>query len=192
MKIGYARTSTAEQHYGFEDQIEELTKAGCERIFREQVSSVAERAELDKMLEFIRAGDTLIVTKVDRLARSVLRLCEMVEFLQRKGASLVILAFGLDTSTTGGAAMLQMLGVFAEMERKQMLERQKIGIARARTDGKYRGREPTARAKRADVINMKLDGIAPAEIARTLGIARSSVYRIIDDERPAWVAKKSN
>src|SRR5437763_8772603 len=145
MLIGYARTSTLDQTAGFEAQLGELAQAGCEKVFREQVSSVAPRAQLEAALEYIREGDVLVVCKLDRLARSTQHLLEIVERVKRKGAHLHVLNLGMDTSTATGKLLLTMIGAIAQFE--MMLERQREGIAKARSEGKYKGRAPTARAK---------------------------------------------
>src|SRR5262245_25061323 len=107
MLVGYARTSTADQAAGFEAQIAELQKAACEKIFSEQVSAVAkQRPELEAALEFVRQGDVLVVTKLDRLARSVVHFGQLSEYLAMKGVGLRILAMHLDTSTPTGQLML--------------------------------------------------------------------------------------
>jgi DNA invertase Pin-like site-specific DNA recombinase len=179
MKIGYARTSTVEQAAGFEAQLAELTALGCEKIFREQVSSVAERPQLTATLDYLRDGDVLIVTKLDRLARSVPHLLEVVDRVRAKGASAEVLNLGKLDDTATGKLMLTMLGAIAAFEREMMLERQREGIAAAKAAGKYKGRKPTARAKAAEVCRLAADGVAKAEIARRLGIHRASVHRIL-------------
>jgi DNA invertase Pin-like site-specific DNA recombinase len=180
MIIGYARTSTLEQVAGIEAQLRDLTAAGAERIFQEQVSSVAARQQLDAALDFVREGDVFTVTKLDRLARSVQHLLQIVERLTAKGVTLRILAGGemMDTATATGKMMLTVLGAIAEFERAMMLERQREGIAKAKAEGKYRGRAPTARAKADDVLRLAAEGVGAAEIARRLGIHRASVYRV--------------
>jgi DNA invertase Pin-like site-specific DNA recombinase len=180
MLIGYARTSTVEQQAGFDAQIVELKKTGCERIFEEQVSSVAVRAELDAAIDFAREGDTFVVTKLDRLARSVAHLVEIAARLQNKKVALRILGMGIDTSTATGRMMLNIVGAIAQFEREVMLERQREGIAKAKTEGRYRGRKPTAIAKAGKVRQLKEDGVRPVEIARQLGISRASVYRCLE------------
>jgi DNA invertase Pin-like site-specific DNA recombinase len=140
MKIGYARTSTLEQEAGLEAQIRDLKAAGCEKLFHEQASSAATRAKLEAALDYLREGDTLVVTKLDRLARSVLHLGEVVAAIERKGAQLRILTMGLDTATATGRLMLNVIGSVAQFEREMMLERQREGIAKAKAEGKYRGR----------------------------------------------------
>ena len=181
MLIGYARTSTLDQIAGVEAQERDLRAAGCERLFSEQVSSVdlPGRVKLAEALEFLREGDTLVVTKLDRLARSVAHLLEVLERLTAKGASLRILGMGIDTATPTGKLMLTILGGVAEFERSIMLERQREGIAKAKAAGKYKGRQPTARAKADEIRQLKAEGMGATEIARTLGIGRASVYRVL-------------
>ncbi|WP_137112492.1 recombinase family protein [Rhodobacter sp. SY28-1] len=182
MLIGYARTSTLDQKAGLEAQERDLATAGCERFFVEQVSSVdvAMREKLAEALLFARQGDTLVVTKLDRLARSVAHLVDLLGQLEAKGVALRILAMGIDTSTPTGKLMLTILGGVAEFEREIMLERQREGIAKAKAEGKYKGRAPTARAKADDVVKLHRQGIGGTEIAKRLGIGRASVYRILD------------
>jgi DNA invertase Pin-like site-specific DNA recombinase len=181
MIVGYARTSTLDQIAGFEAQLRELASMGAEKVFQEQVSSVAARAQLDAALDFVREGDVFAVTKLDRLARSVPHLLTISERLRAKGVTLRVLNLGLDTSTATGRLMLTMLGAIGEFERSMMLERQREGIAKAKGEGKYKGRAPTARAKSADVLRLAAEGVGAAEIGRRLGIHRASVYRVLAD-----------
>ncbi len=195
MKIGYARTSTTEQVAGFEAQVRDLKATGCEKVFHEQTSSVAKREQLEAAIDYLREGDVLTVTKLDRLARSMRDLLSIVERVQAKGAGLRILAMDLDTTTPTGRLMLQMLGAVAEFERAMMLERQREGVAKAKAEGKYRGRAKTARAKSGEVEAALRAGEAPADVARRLSIGRSSVYRIMDDlsiRRTSTVVAVSN
>ncbi|MEP4247678.1 recombinase family protein [Tateyamaria sp.] len=180
--IGYARTSTLDQKAGLEAQQRDLEAQGCDRIFVEQVSSVdvKERQELARALDHIRSGDTLVVTKLDRLARSSQHLLEILEALTSKGAALRILNMGIDTGTPTGKLMLTIMGGVAEFEREIMLERQREGIAKAKAAGKYKGRKPTAQAKADDVKALVAEGVGATEIARRVGIGRASVYRIIN------------
>ena len=180
MLIGYARTSTMDQEASFAAQQEELHRAGCAKIYREQVSAVAkERPQLDRALDHLREGDVLVVTKLDRLSRSVEHLLALVRRIEKAHASLRILGLGLDTATPTGRLMLTTLGAVAEFERSLMLERQKVGIAQAKVEGKYRGRQPTARAKTKEVLSLKRQGIGAAAIAKQVGISRASVYRVL-------------
>lgn len=185
MLVGYARTSTINQEAGFEAQEVALNEIGCEKIFKEQTSAIGPRPELCALLDFIREGDTLVVTKLDRLARSVAHLGEIVTKLEEKGADLRILNINIDTATPTGKLMLNLLGSVAQFEREMMLERQREGIAKAKAEGKYKGRAPTARRKTADVMRMTAEGKGPAEIARELEIGRASVYRILKDQKDA-------
>ena len=179
MLIGYARTSTMEQVAGFDAQERDLNSIGCEKVFSEQVSSVGDRPRLTAALDFLREGDTLVVTKLDRLARSVLHLGEIVNKIREKGANLRILGMDIDTATPTGTLLLNMLGSVAQFEREMMLERQREGIAKAKGEGKYKGRKPTAQAKADEVKALEAAGVSPTEIAKRLGIGRTSVYRAL-------------
>lgn len=184
MKIGYCRTSTTEQVAGFEAQGRLLLATGCTRVFREQVSSVAIRTELDAALDFVRDGDTLVVTRLDRLARSTTDLLGIVSTLERKGVALRVLDFGgseVDTKSPTGRMLLTMFAAVAEFERGVMLERQRAGIAKAKADRRYRGRAPTARAKADHVRSLSKTGVGASRIAVELSISRASVYRILAD-----------
>jgi DNA invertase Pin-like site-specific DNA recombinase len=182
MLVGYARTSTLEQEAGLEAQERDLRAIGAEKVFLERVSSVARRQRLEAALEFVREGDVLVVTKPDRLARSVGDLLTIVGRLEAKGVGLRVLSMGgseVDTSTPTGRLMLTMLGAVAEFERALMLERQREGIAKAKADGRYKGRAPTARRKAEEVKRLRAEGLKPTEIAARLGIGRASVYRVL-------------
>jgi DNA invertase Pin-like site-specific DNA recombinase len=179
MLVGYARISTVGQIAGFEAQQRDLDGVGCEKLFSEQVSSVAEREQLNACLEFIREGDTLVVTKLDRLARSMRDLMDIVGMIDDKGAHLRILDMQLDTSTATGKLMLNLLGSVAEFERSMMLERQREGVAKAKAEGKYKGRVPTAIRQTDRVVAMAVQGSTSAQIVDALGISRTSVWRIM-------------
>jgi DNA invertase Pin-like site-specific DNA recombinase len=180
MKVGYVRTSTRDQEAGYEAQLRDLTEAGAEKIFQEQVSSVDTcRPQLAAALDFLRQGDELIVTKMDRFVRSVADLVETERLIDQKGATLRILALGIDTKTPTGRLILNQLAGIAQFEREIMLERQLEGIAKAKREGKYKGRKPTARAKADDVRRLRAEGKGASAIARELSIGRQSVYRIL-------------
>ncbi|MBS7812856.1 recombinase family protein [Roseococcus pinisoli] len=182
MIVGYARTSTAEQEAGLAGQERELAAAGCTKLFAERVSSVARRPQLEAALDFVREGDVLVVAKPDRLARSVADLLTIIDRLEAKGVALRVLSMGgqtVDTGTPTGKLMLTMLGAVAEFERGLMLERQREGIAKAKAEGLYKGRAPTARRKTDEVLKLKAEGLGADAIAEQLGLGRSSVYRII-------------
>jgi DNA invertase Pin-like site-specific DNA recombinase len=177
--IGYARTSTLDQVAGFEAQIAELKAAGVTKLFKEQVSSVTERPQLEAALDYLREGDTLIVTKLDRLARSVKHLGEIVETLEAKSVSLKVQSIALDTGTSTGKLMLNVLGSVAQFEREMMLERQKEGIAKAKADGRYNGRPKTYDS--AEVKKLIAEGAKVKEIQKQLGISRASIYRLLKE-----------
>ena len=185
MQVGYARSSTVDQEAGFQAQIRALEAVGCDKVFSEKVSSVAQREQLEAALDFVRDGDTLVVTKLDRLARSVAHLVAIEEQLEAKGVALKVLEQAIDTSTSSGRLMFNMLGAIAQFERELMLERQREGIAKAKAEGKYKGRAPTARAKAPQVLRLHGEGVGPTQIAKRLGIGRASVYRILETNRSA-------
>lgn len=179
--VGYARTSTAEQQAGLDAQIAELKAAGCTRIFSEQVSSVdAVRPALKSALEFLRDGDQFVCTRPDRLARSTVELLRLVEDLTKRGVTVKLLSMNIDTSTATGKLLLTLMAGIATFERELMLERQRHGIAAAKAAGKYKGRQPTARAKSDDVLALAAEGKSVADIVRATSISRASVYRIIE------------
>jgi DNA invertase Pin-like site-specific DNA recombinase len=185
--IGYARTSTTDQEAGLEAQLRDLKAAGCTKIFRERVSSVGERDQLNRALDYVRGGDTLCVCKVDRLARSTVGLWKIVEQLEAiddGGAGLRILNLGgeaVDTKSATGKLILTIFAGFAQFEREMMLERQREGIAKARAEGKYRGRKPSASLKADKARALKAAGRTVTEIAAALAIGRGSVYRALAD-----------
>ena len=174
MEVGYARTSSLEQQAGLDAQFRDLKVAGCEKIFTEQVSAVGKRQQLEAAIDFIREGDVLVVTKLCRLARSTQHLLEIAERVQAKGADLCILNLG-DTSTATGRLMFTVIGAIACFERELMLERQREGIAKAKSEGKYKGRKPTALAQAAKVRALKSNGVRPVDIAREKDWARFSL-----------------
>ncbi|WP_181708815.1 recombinase family protein [Chthonobacter rhizosphaerae] len=175
--IGYARVSSSDQDCSI--QIETLRAAGCEIVRSEQVSgtSTKGRTELATVLSFLRAGDVLVVTRIDRLARSLADLANIVRDLEARGVGMRATEQPIDTSTAAGRAFLQMLGVFAEFETAIRRDRQMEGIRKAKAEGRYMGRKPTINA---DVIRkLRSEGKGGAEIARQLGIGRTSVYRLL-------------
>lgn len=180
--VGYARTSTTDQVAGLDAQVDELTKAGCTRIFREHVSAVdRQRPELEAALDWLRSGDTFIVTKPDRLARSVTDLLSIVSRLREKGVEVRILSMHLDTSNPTSMLTLTVLAGVAQWEREVMLERQRAGIARAKAEGRYKGRAPTAQAKAPEVRRLKAEGRTISQIVAETGVSRASVYRALNE-----------
>jgi DNA invertase Pin-like site-specific DNA recombinase len=185
MKIGYARTSTVEQQASIEAQADALRAIGCEKVFVEQVSAVAKRPQLDAAIEFARQGDEFVVMKLDRLARSVADLLSIEARLAAKGVTLRVEGSPIETATPTGRLMLQVLGSVAEFERALMLERQKVGVAKAKAEGRYKGRAPTARAKENMMRNLENSGVGRTEIARQCGVSVASVYRVLGPPKHA-------
>jgi DNA invertase Pin-like site-specific DNA recombinase len=174
--IGYARVSSAGQ--SLEVQLDTLK--GCDKLFKEKESGAkAERVQLNTMLDYAREGDTITVTKLCRLARNTTHLLEIVDYLDNKGVSLVVLNLGIDTKSPTGRLMLTMIGAVASFERQLLLERQAEGIALAKQKGKYRGRKATAMAKSDDVKLLVAEGVSKRLIAEQLKISLSSVHRIL-------------
>jgi len=186
MLVGYARTSTVGQTAGLEAQERELRASGAEKVFREQVSSVAQREQLEAAIDYVREGDQFIVTKLDRLARSVTDLLAIVARLEAKKVSLRVLSMSgaepLDTSSATGRLMLAVIAAVGQAERETMLERQREGIAKAKAEGRYKGRTPTVRRQASEIIRLKDEGLGATEIAGRLGIGRASVYRVLGEQ----------
>jgi len=177
--FAYARVSTTDQNPAM--QSEALLKAYPEAILREEsisgTLSMDARPVLSLLMDMISKEDKLVVWKLDRLSRSLKDLLAIVEDLERKGASLVILDQSIDTSTSTGTAFLSMLGVFAQFETNLRKERQAEGIKLAKKAGKYLGKQPTINVNK--VKQLKSEGKTPTEIAKELKISRNSVYRIL-------------
>ena len=183
MLIGYARTSTVDQQAGFDAQLLELNAYGCERLYQEQVSAVATRTQLEAAIDMLRDGDKLIVTKLDRLARSIMHMGDILQQIEGKGAGLVILSLGsetIDTSTATGKLILNMMVSVAQFEREMMKERQVEGIKRAKAEGKYKGRVPTA-MRQADKVKALVEaGVQRVQVQEQLGISKASYYRCLN------------
>lgn len=177
---GYARVSTTDQNLLVQEAA--LRAAGCEVIRTEKKSGTSRqgRTELATLLDFLRAGDTLVMTRVDRLARSIGDLQDVVRALKAKGVALRATEQPIDTSTAAGKAFLDMLGVFAEFETNLRRERQMEGIAAAKARGVYKGKGRKPSIDRDRVLELAAAGVGKAEIARRLGIGRASVYRVLD------------
>ena len=174
-RYGYARVSSLDQNTSI--QKDALEASGCNRIWEEQASGTSRntRPELTSVLSYLREGDTLVVTRVDRLARSVKDLQDIVHLLQEKGVNLQAIEQPVDTSTSSGKAFLSMLGVFAQFENDLRRERIAEGIAKAKQLGKYTGRKASVDIGAIKVLANK--GLGASAIARELNIGRSSVYR---------------
>ena len=182
MLIGYARTSTVDQQAGFDAQLLELNAYGCERLYQEQVSAVATRTQLEAAIDMLRDGDKLIVTKLDRLARSVMHMGDILQQIEAKGAGLVILSLGsetVDTSTATGKLILNMMVSVAQFEREMMKERQVEGIRRAQAEGKYKGRVPKAMNQADKVKALVAAGVDRLKIQEQLAMSKASYYRCL-------------
>jgi DNA invertase Pin-like site-specific DNA recombinase len=177
---GYARVSSEGQD--LQIQIDALESSGCSVVRHEKVSATSRngRAELETLLDFLREGDTLMVTRIDRLARSVKDLQDIVHDLRCRGINLKATEQPIDTSTPAGKAFLDMLAVFAEFETSLRKERQMEGIAKAKSKGVYKGRKPTI--DKDEVQKLRDSGVGPTEIAKRLSIGRASVYRALGSQ----------
>src|ERR1700722_8133501 len=191
MLIGYARVSTVEQDAGFEAQERDLKAAGIQRMFSERTSAVGQRKALEEALDFAREGDAIVVTKLERWARSVSDLVRIVERLTKKRVGLRILAMGVDTATSTGKLVVNVLGAIGQFEREIMLERQREGVQRAKREGKYKGRAPTARAKSAEIVKLAGEGVKREDIAARLGGGVAAVYRVLAERKAAALAKRA-
>ncbi len=176
---GYARVSTTDQ--SLDVQVEALKAAGCTVVRSEKKSgkTIDGRTELQTLIDFAHAGDTIVVTRIDRLARSIADLAGIVRLLETKGVALKATEQPIDTSSAAGRAFLQMLGVFAEFETAIRRERQMEGISRAKEAGVYKGRPVSIDARK--VTALKAEGLGASAIAKQLGIGRASVYRALRD-----------
>ena len=183
MIIGYARTSTLEQVAGLDAQLRELQNAGCERILREHASAMTERPQLKAALEFCNAGDMLVVTKLDRLARSTNDLQQIIEHVDKKGIRLNILNLGADTSTPTGKLLLTTLGAIAQFEREIMLERQREGIAKAKAEGKYKGRQPIRQDILDEILRLSETRLTRTKLAEKMGVGIATVYRVLKNKK---------
>ncbi len=177
MKVGYARVSSSGQ--SLDVQVETLKNSGCEKIFQEKVSgtSTQGRDKLRECLDFVREGDEVVFTRVDRVARSVLDLQLIVKELTDKKVTITSTEQPISTKDATSKCFLDMLGVFAELETNLRKERQMEGIARAKTKGVYKGRKSNINVEK--IKSLKDEGMGATAIARELGIHRDSVYRLL-------------
>ena len=184
MLYGYARVSTTDQDLSVQEAA--LHAAGCAVVRTEKKSGSTRegRTELATLLDFLRKGDAPVVTRVDRLARSIGDLQDVVRALKAKGASLRATEQPIDTSTAAGKAFLDMLGVFAEFETNLRRERQLEGIAAAKARGVYAGKGRKPKIDPAAIRQLRTgEKLGPAAIARRLGIGRASVYRALGKQQ---------
>lgn len=180
-KYGYARVSTTDQDLTI--QIDALNAAGCITIFKEKKSGTKRqgREQLDILLKVLQAGDTMVITRVDRLGRSGKDLQDIVFDLKARGIHLKATEQPIDTSSATGKAFFDMMGVWAELETNLRYERQMEGIAKAKAEGKYKGRKPNLDGEK--IKQLRSNGLGPAAIAKQLKIARSSVYRLLEEQQ---------
>ncbi|MGI3476810.1 recombinase family protein [Providencia stuartii] len=177
--VGYARVSTRGQ--SLDAQLNALHD--CDKVFKEIISGAKDnRPELMALLDYVREGDTVKVTKLDRLARNTKHLLEISDHLEAKQVRLLIMNIDIDTGTPTGKLMLTMIGAIATFEREIMLERQAEGIALAKQQGKYIGRKATAREKSAEVLALLSQGATKPFIAKQLDISITSIYRIVNNQ----------
>lgn len=179
MKVGYARTSSLSQVGGLESQVEKLKEYGCEKIFKEQVSGTSTdgRDQLRECLNFVREKDEVVFVRVDRIARSSLDLQLIVKELKDKGVDITATDQPISTKDATSKCFLDMLGVFAELENSIRAERQASGIARAKSQGKYKGGKTRIDVEK--IKQLKEEGMGATAIARAMNIHRDSVYRLL-------------
>lgn len=181
-RIGYARVSTTDQNPA--SQLTALEESGCETNYVEQESGKsAARPELQEMLKYVRSDDTVVVTKLDRLARSTKDLLWIADRIKEKGAGLEVLNIDLDTTTPTGKLMLTVLGAIAEFEREIMLERQRDGIAVAKSEGKYRGRKPVTSETLQELQELIDGGMSVSQAVKEAGISRRTYYKALKEGR---------
>src|SRR3954447_5406968 len=177
MLVGYGRVSTMDQNAGLQEDA--LRAAGCEKLFIEKVSSgKKDRLQLAAALDYVRAGDTLVVWRLDRLARSLDQLIETVEALKKRGIALKSLNEEIDTGTPGGKLIFHIFGSIAEFEREIIRERTKAGVVAAKSRGRSGGRPAKLEGKRAEhAKNLLSAGTSVSAVARSMGVSRSTVLR---------------
>ncbi|MBU8539465.1 recombinase family protein [Falsiroseomonas tokyonensis] len=186
MLLGYARVSTDQQTHAL--QLDALRGAGCERVFIETASGTrTDRAELAKLLEIAREGDTVVVWRLDRLGRSLRHLIDLAEDFQRHGIALRSLTEAIDTSTSSGRFMFSILGALGQMEREIIVERTRAGLAAAALRGRKGGRplsmtEDKVRAAKAMLASGTMSS---GEVARQIGVSASTLYRHLPGSRAA-------
>ncbi len=193
MKIGYARVSTQEQDLAL--QLDALTKEGCEKIFQEKASGAQrDRPELKAALSYMRKGDTLVVWKLDRLARSMKQLIETIESFQDEGIGLKSLQDPIDTSSSSGKLIFHIFAALAEFERGVIRERTTAGLIAARQRGRVGGRPPSLSEKDIQVAKamLKDPDITVAAVATRLNVAASTLYRHIPHARSTSLEEAVN
>lgn len=184
MKIGYARVSTDEQSLDL--QLDALKVAGCERFYTEKASGAKDdREQLQRAIDTLRSGDVFVVYKLDRLARSTLKLIETIRSFEKLGVEFISLGDNIDTTTAVGKAMFGMLAVFAEFERNTILERTQAGLKAARARGRNGGRPKTDPNKiKKALILFKSEELTVKEIVKETGVSRGVLYRALKERVP--------
>ncbi|WP_352284169.1 recombinase family protein [Pseudoalteromonas sp. Q18-MNA-CIBAN-0097] len=178
--FGYARVSTKDQDLSV--QLSKLNEHGVDRVYSEKISGKnTNRPELERLLEQLRSGDTIVITKIDRLARNMRDFQNIVHDLNERGVSLKIIDHNIDTTSSQGRLFLNMLGMFAEFERDMIKERQLEGIAHAKVNGVYTGRKPTSDDKKKQVLELAATGMKKADIVRETGLGKTTVFKIIKE-----------
>jgi DNA invertase Pin-like site-specific DNA recombinase len=186
MKIGYARVSTREQHP--EAQSDALTEAGCDRVFIDKITGkLARRPELDNALMVLREGDQLVITKLDRLGRSLANLIELSKWLDEHGVDLIVLHQGIDTSTAIGRMFFHILGAIAEFEHELLSERTRDGLEAARARGRTGGQKPKLKPRQVALAREMYDEkgddgkrrYTVQQIAAEFGVTRPTIYRAL-------------
>lgn len=182
-RIGYARVSTADQN--LDAQIDALKAAGCEKIFQDKASGkLTKRPGLDSALEYLRPGDVLVITKLDRLSRSLKHLLDISAMLRERGIDLMVITQGIDTSTIGGRLYFNILASIGEFQREMIVENTKEGLEAARARGRKGGRKPVMTAEKSAVARQMYDSKQHTmdAIAKTLGVSRASIYRTLGED----------
>ena len=187
--IGYLRPDMNGQNV--QSQLDQLKAAGVTKIFQEQPAGTKRsRLQLNKLMTDVRDGDTVVVTSLDRIAHNTKHLLEIVESLNAAGVIFKVIDNGIDTSTPHGEVMRMLLGTIADFERQIVQESQAVGIAKAKREGRYKGRKPTARAKADEVLALNAQDLTRQKIADQLGIGVASVYRILKDHATSQKKRK--
>lgn len=180
--FGYARVSTKGQDLTV--QLSKLSEHGVDRVYSEKLSGKNKnRPELEKMIEQLRTGDTVVITKIDRLARNMRDFQNIVHELTERGVTLKILDQNIDTSSAQDKLFMNMLSMFAEFERTMILERQREGIEHAKSKGVYKGRKPISEDKKAQVLELAANDVKKSEIQKVTGVGKTSIFKILKESQ---------
>ncbi len=182
MKIGYARVSTKRQGESLETQRETLDNVGCEKVFTDQISGAkSKRPGLDAALEYMRTDDVLVVTRLDRLGRTVLDTLKTIDELAQRGVRVKILDPELDTGTKEGKLMVTIMSGLAQWERDLLIERTREGVAHARAQGRVGGPKPKLNGEQIEAVKAAVSSGQPvAAVARSFGVSRPTIYRVLE------------